>query len=230
MRQNQISQVQRLQISLRHFQHWNRFILFLILILITTIISKTSLCSAYNQTLVPVPTSFQNRWIMIRSIEFRAMNTSVMLAAEGEGAIAGMYVAKTFIDECEQRFSRFLPASELSDLNRSTGEWIQISDDLMDMLQLSMKYHIETNGIFDPSILSDLKQIGYDRSMDEIRANGVPAFRLAFQTGPHDLPSTKSALTWRITESVCHAAWKLISVGSPKAGSWKKPRSCSINM
>ena len=110
---------------------------------------------------------------MIRSIEFRAMNTSVMLAAEGEGAIAGMYVAKTFIDECEQRFSRFLPASELSDLNRSTGDWIQISDDLMDMLQLSMKYHTETNGIFDPSILSDLKQIGYDRSMDEIRAKGV---------------------------------------------------------
>jgi thiamine biosynthesis lipoprotein len=110
---------------------------------------------------------------MIRSIEFRAMNTSVMLAAEGEGAIPGMYAAKAFIDECEQRFSRFLPASELSDLNRSTGDWLQISEDLMDMLQLSMRYYTETNGIFDPSVLSDLKQIGYDRSMDEIRANGV---------------------------------------------------------
>src|ERR1044071_7657539 len=104
---------------------------------------------------------------MIRSIEFRAMNTSVMLAAEGEEAVAGMYVAKTFIDECEQRFSRFLPASELSDLNRSAGEWVRISDDLMDMLRLSMKYYMETNGIFDPSVLSNLKQIGYDRSMDE---------------------------------------------------------------
>ena len=110
---------------------------------------------------------------MIRSIEFRAMNTSVMLAAEGEGAVAGMYVAKTFINECEQRFSRFLPASELSSLNRSAGDWLQISDDLMDMLQLSMYYYMETNGIFDPAILSNLKQIGYDRSMDEIRANGV---------------------------------------------------------
>ena len=108
---------------------------------------------------------------MIRSIEFRAMNTSVMLAAEGEGAIPGMYAAKTFIDECEQRFSRFLPASELSDLNRSAGEWIQISPDLMEMLKLSLKYHHTTNGLFDPSILSDLKKIGYDRSMDEIRAN-----------------------------------------------------------
>jgi FAD:protein FMN transferase len=110
---------------------------------------------------------------MIRSIEFRAMNTSVMLAAEGQGAIAGMYAAKTFIDEHEQRFSRFLPASELSDLNRSAGEWFLVSDDLIEMLRLSMKYYSETNGIFDPSILSDLKQIGYDRSMDEIRANGA---------------------------------------------------------
>lgn len=112
---------------------------------------------------------------MIRSIEFRAMNTAVMLAAEGEGAVPGMYAAKAFIDECEQRFSRFLPASELSDLNRSAGEWIHVSEDLMDLLQLSMKYHQETNGLFDPSILTDLKHAGYDRSMDAIRASGASA-------------------------------------------------------
>jgi FAD:protein FMN transferase len=109
---------------------------------------------------------------MIRSIGFRAMNTLVTLAAEGEKAIEGMYAAKVFIDECEQRFSRFLPTSEVSSLNRFAGEWFPVSDELMDMLQLSMKYHNETNGLFDPSILPDLKQIGYDRSMDEIRANG----------------------------------------------------------
>jgi thiamine biosynthesis lipoprotein len=112
---------------------------------------------------------------MIRSIEFRAMNTSVMLAAEGEGAIEGMYVTKLFIDECEQRFSRFLPASELSELNRSAGDWLQISDDLRDILQRSLKFYEETKGIFDPSILSDLKKAGYDRSMDEIRAHEVIA-------------------------------------------------------
>ena len=110
---------------------------------------------------------------MISSIEFRAMNTSVILAAEGDGAIPGMYVAKMFIDDCEQRFSRFLPASEVTELNRSAGSWLQVSDELMDMLQLSMEYYKSTKGIFDPSILPDLKQAGYDRSMDEIRAYGV---------------------------------------------------------
>jgi thiamine biosynthesis lipoprotein len=129
---------------------------------------------------------------MIRSIEFRAMNTSITLAAEGEQSVDGMYFTKLFIHECEQRFSRFLPHSELSALNRSAGEWVRVSDELMDMLQLSMRYHNETRGIFDPSILPDLKQAGYDRSMDIIRTYGAttnlpasdrtsrPAFR---QTG-----------------------------------------------
>jgi FAD:protein FMN transferase len=110
---------------------------------------------------------------MIRSIEFHAMNTTILLAAEGERAIQGMQAAKAFIDECEQRFSRFLPASELTELNRFAGEWLPVSDDLMEMLELAQKYYQETQGIFDPSILPQLKQAGYDRSMDEIRMYGV---------------------------------------------------------
>jgi thiamine biosynthesis lipoprotein len=121
---------------------------------------------------------------MIRTIEFRAMNTTVMLAAEGERAIEGMEAAKFFIDECEQRFSRFLPASELSELNRSNGEWVEVSRDLMEMLQLSLKYHQETDGIFDPSILVDLKRAGYDRSMDEIRVSGASSYSAPKRIAP----------------------------------------------
>jgi thiamine biosynthesis lipoprotein len=121
---------------------------------------------------------------MIRSIEFRAMNTTVMLAAEGELAIEGMQATKQFIDECEQRFSRFLPASEVSELNRSAGEWLQVSPELMDMLKLSVKYFRETEGSFDPSILPDLKRVGYDRSMDEIRTQGAKTSVPASQSIP----------------------------------------------
>src|SRR6266516_7617837 len=53
---------------------------------------------------------------------------------------------------------------------------------------------------------------------------------LTLQTGPHDLPSTKSSLTLLTTESVYRAAWKLIWVALPKVGSWKKPRAYSIPM
>jgi thiamine biosynthesis lipoprotein len=109
---------------------------------------------------------------MIQQMEFRAMNTDILLAAEGRRALDGMDATRLFIDDCEQRFSRFLPASELTELNRAAGDWYPVSSELMEMLELALKYNIETNGLFDPAILPDLKRAGYDRSMDEIRANG----------------------------------------------------------
>jgi thiamine biosynthesis lipoprotein len=112
---------------------------------------------------------------MIHTMEFRAMNTDILLAAEGERVMQGMKATSAFIDDCEQRFSRFLPGSELTDLNRSAGDWHEVSSDLMNILQLSLRYYFETKGIFDPSILTELKWIGYDRSMDDIRANGSAA-------------------------------------------------------
>ncbi len=135
---------------------------------------------------------------MIRSIEFRAMNTTVMLAAEGERAIEGMQAAKIFIDECEQRFSRFLPASEVTELNHFAGEWVTISDELFEMLQLSVKYHQETNGLFDPTILRDLKRVGYDRSMDDIRLNGVKE---------NSLESTPKVGSWNEPQSCSISLW-----------------------
>jgi thiamine biosynthesis lipoprotein len=84
-----------------------------------------------------------------------------------------LQATRAFIDECERRFSRFIDTSELSQLNRSAGEWTAVSDDLLDMLQQSLHFYNETRGLFDPSILPDLKSAGYDKSMDEIRKNGV---------------------------------------------------------
>ncbi len=110
----------------------------------------------------------------MQTLEFRAMNTSVMMAAEGhDWAVTGLQEARKFIERCELRFSRFLLDSELSQLNRAAGDWLSISDDLMGMLIQSVSYYKETNGLFDPSILPDLKRAGYDKSMDEIRADGT---------------------------------------------------------
>ncbi len=108
------------------------------------------------------------------TLEFRAMNTAVVLAAEEAlGAGSSLEAARRFIEQCERRFSRFLPESELSQLNRSAGEWHRVSPELMDMLVQSLVAHRETGGLFDPAVLPDLKRIGYDRSMDEIRKYGV---------------------------------------------------------
>ncbi len=102
------------------------------------------------------------------------MNTAVLLAvADHADAAKTLKDTRTFIEDCERRFSRFLPESEISALNASAGNWHRASADMIDMLLQSTGFYRETEGLFDPSILPDLTRAGYDRSMDEIRAFGA---------------------------------------------------------
>jgi FAD:protein FMN transferase len=114
----------------------------------------------------------------MQTLEFRAMNTAVLLAAEDAGQPGAdlgpdLQAARLLIEQSEARFSRFLPANELTRLNASAGDWHAVSRDLLDLLQQSRDFMEETGGLFDPSILGDLRRAGYDRSMDEIRERGV---------------------------------------------------------
>jgi FAD:protein FMN transferase len=108
----------------------------------------------------------------MQSLEFRAMNTAVLLATEEQnGAGTRLAGVRALIEDYERRFSRFLPDSELSSLNAAAGErWVEVSDDLFELLALSKAYHLETHGLFDPAVLADLKRAGYDVTFDEVRA------------------------------------------------------------
>ncbi len=98
------------------------------------------------------------------------MNTDVLVAAQGSLASDGMQAARGAIEAGERRFSRFQQKSELSQLNRSAGQWFNASPEMMEVLQKARKFFDATNALFDPSVLPDLIHAGYDRSMDEIRA------------------------------------------------------------
>jgi len=102
------------------------------------------------------------------------MNTDIVLAAEGssENVSAGFKQTCQFIQANEKRFTRFSDQSELTRLNRSSGNWFEVSRDMFEILQLCSTYQEMTGGLFDPSILPELEAAGYDRSMDEIRAQG----------------------------------------------------------
>jgi len=102
---------------------------------------------------------------------FRAMNTDVLLAAQGIPAriVEGFEKAQQFIQASEGRFSRFSEQSELSELNRSAGSPFQASPDLFAVITLAQRFFHQTRGLFDPSILQDLRRVGYDRSMDLLR-------------------------------------------------------------
>jgi thiamine biosynthesis lipoprotein len=110
--------------------------------------------------------------------QFRAMNSDIVLAASGsdlDQIKRGFAHSRQFIQQCEQRFTRFTETSELAALNRSEGNWLRVSPAMFQVLQEAFRLAGETDGLFNPAILPALKQAGYDRSMDEIRNNPARA-------------------------------------------------------
>lgn len=68
------------------------------------------------------------------------------------------------IDKFEQRFSRFLPSSELSQLNAAAGEWHPVSADFLALLQTVRSWSDRTSGLYNPLILPALQRAGYKGS------------------------------------------------------------------
>src|SRR5437764_12603632 len=108
-------------------------------------------------------------------LEFRAMNSNIVLAAEGEPDIVarGLQETREWIDAQERRFTRFSETSELSALNRFAGDWVTVSPALYALLSEAVELYHQTDGLFDPTILSALEKAGYDKIMDVLRAVGA---------------------------------------------------------
>src|SRR5512139_2570288 len=109
--------------------------------------------------------------------QFRAMNSDIILAAEGsaDSLTLGFKLTRDFIAASEARFTRFTDTSELARLNRSAGAWFQASPELFDVVLQACEFAEETKGLFDPTMLGALEAAGYDKSMDDIRAQCVAA-------------------------------------------------------
>lgn len=69
-----------------------------------------------------------------------------------------------YIYTFERKFSRFIPMSELTILNRSAGIKNKIGADLKDILIESKSFGIETKGLYNPFITPALQLAGYKKS------------------------------------------------------------------
>jgi FAD:protein FMN transferase len=130
---------------------------------------------------------------MMEYREFRAMNSEIVLAAEGVKGHTetGFREAQAFIEDAEKRFTRFSSESELALLNRTAGQWFNASADLFEVVQTARTFYGQTLGLFDPSILDALLQAGYDRSMDELRKAGAPPESRSSQPEKPDFKSIR---------------------------------------
>lgn len=107
--------------------------------------------------------------------EFRAMNTEIMLLAEGDEVRVQLALenVRRFIHASEARFTRFSETSELAQLNRAAGQWFFASVELVDLLGQARDFAQQTAGLFDPTLLDALEAVGYDRSLELVQVQGA---------------------------------------------------------
>lgn len=87
-------------------------------------------------------------------------------------AAAAFAQAEALFADNERALSRFLPDSELMQLNACSGQWVVVSDLLWREVSLAVEMAWQTDGRFDPTLLNALAQAGYDRSFELIGDGG----------------------------------------------------------
>ncbi|MCP5028393.1 MAG: FAD:protein FMN transferase [Actinomycetia bacterium] len=77
-------------------------------------------------------------------------------------------------DKLEQRWSRFVPSSDVSALNRAEGRPVLVAADTLDLVECAMNAWRATGGWFDPGLLDSLEALGYDRTHQQLATDPAP--------------------------------------------------------
>jgi len=103
----------------------------------------------------------------VAELAFRAMGSACRVIVI-DGPPAAPEQARALVAGLEQRWSRFLASSEISQLNSADGALTVVSIDTYRLIELSIDAWRLTEGAFDPTVLPSLVRAGYDRSFDEM--------------------------------------------------------------
>ncbi len=131
---------------------------------------------------VPIPPEPLHVPVGMARAQFRAMGTTISLLLPEEHLQRGEEIVRTLFAAWEQTLSRFLPESELSHLNRLAGRPVVVSELLSTVMGRALAAARATDGLYDPTLLNQLVQLGYDRTFDELPAV-QPAAENASQPG-----------------------------------------------
>lgn len=77
-------------------------------------------------------------------------------------------------EKLEQRWSRFVPSSDITALNRAEGRPVMVSTDTLDLVECAMNAWRATGGWFDPGLLDSLEALGYDRTHQDLTLDSGP--------------------------------------------------------
>jgi thiamine biosynthesis lipoprotein len=143
-------------------------------------------------------------WVLVEEQHtIMATQTTVHVSvppARGAEARARAAIASTvsWLREVEECLTRFQSQSELCRLNSAAGSWVAVSPVLFAVLEESLEAATESDGLFDPTLLSLLEVLGYDRD---------------FKAIAHRETSGTPVVEWRVTHrSPLTGAWRRIQL------------------
>ena len=114
------------------------------------------------------------------STTFTVWGLTATLAVERddqfEAALATLW---RHLDAVDAAANRFRSDSEVTRLNRASGQPLEVSATFEDVLAGALQCAEWTDGLCDPTVLAALVELGYDRDYDELRVTGAPARRAA---------------------------------------------------
>ena len=107
---------------------------------------------------------------MLHRYRFRAMGSDMLaiLETDSESTPDILKDVPNWFEEWEQSLSRFRLDSELSRLNRTFDQPIEVSATLWDVFQTALWADERSEGLVTPTVLDAVLASGYDRSFDDL--------------------------------------------------------------
>ncbi|MDD2923370.1 MAG: FAD:protein FMN transferase [Anaerolineales bacterium] len=107
---------------------------------------------------------------MVHRLQFRAMGTDMLVCVDNGSEQPPVELADVpnWFEEWEQVLSRFRLTSELSRLNRASGQPIAVSQTLWQVFQSALAAEKNTNGLVTPTVADAMREVGYDRDFSQL--------------------------------------------------------------
>ncbi len=109
-----------------------------------------------------------------QEIRFHAMGCAAHVVVVG-GPRGLCFDARGAIDQLESLWSRFRPGSDISRCNARSGHAVEVAPATVTLVARAIEGWQRTGGRFDPTVLTTLEAMGYDRSFEQVHSSIHPS-------------------------------------------------------
>lgn len=101
---------------------------------------------------------------LVHNFTSMASNVTIRIVEPGDGALDALRAAVSVIEDVAAACTRFDPASPLMRANAAPTEWTKVPSVCSDAIRAAHAAYLQTEGRFDPRVLTSLLRAGYVES------------------------------------------------------------------